>query len=222
LIDPSFPVDESRKLVGVITQDPVIFGNSPLRYNLDPFNEFSDEACVEALKMSGLAHRFTVAAARRQSAGCHVEDLSLPTSPSSAARGDKDLDLSFFIDDSGGNLSVGERQLLCLARVLLRSPLVLLCDEATASVDPETDLLVQRSLREWLRVRKQPCCVLTIAHRLETIRDYDKVLYLANGRVTQHASPEDLMALGPGTPFYDLVESAGPETLEMFSKPLAK
>ena len=73
-------------------------------------------------------------------------------------------------------------------RVLLRQPSVLLCDEATASVDLETDKIVQSSIRRWLRERNPRCCVLTIAHRLEPIRDYDTVIFLDRGRIAQAAA----------------------------------
>ena len=131
-----------------------------------------------------------------------------------------EVDLSFYIEDSGSNLSVGERQLLCLARVLLRSPSVLLCDEATASVDQETDKKVQTSIRTWLRDKNPRCCVLTIAHRLETIRDYDQVIFLDRGRIREMGSVEELIAVGHGGggrgAFHDLVLSAGKETAELF------
>ncbi|CAD7954906.1 unnamed protein product [Amoebophrya sp. A25] len=92
----------------------------------------------------------------------------------------------------GANLSVGERQLLCLARVLLRNPELLICDEATASVDLETDKKVQAALKTWLRTR-QNCCVLTIAHRLDTIADYEKVMVLDKGNVVEFGTIPELM-----------------------------
>ncbi|CAD7946499.1 unnamed protein product [Amoebophrya sp. A120] len=95
------------------------------------------------------------------------------------------------LQSEGSDLSVGERQLLCLARVLLRKPELLICDEATASVDFETDKKVQESLRDWSKEHGN-AIVLTIAHRLETVADYDKVLVLDNGHVAEFGDLQDL------------------------------
>jgi ABC-type multidrug transport system fused ATPase/permease subunit len=176
-------VDDARRRCGIITQDPVVFGDS-VRYNLDPFREFSDEECVESLRLSGLEKR---------------------------------LSLSDLLEDGGSNLSVGERQLLCLARVLLRRPQLLICDEATASCDLETDAFIQRSIRSWLVERNSDCCVLTIAHRLETIADYDKVLFLENGHVGEFGATRELVKREDGK-FRQLVASAGRDTLRLFEE----
>ena len=112
------------------------------------------------------------------------------------------------------SISVGERQLLCLARVVLRQPEFLVCDEATASCDLETDQMIQKALRDWLAATK--CCVLTIAHRLETIADYDQIIFLDKGVVVENGSVPELMRKGRGGCFYDLVATAGNETLRLF------
>ena len=86
------------------------------------------------------------------------------------------------IEEEGRNLSLGQRQLVCLARALLRGSQVLVLDEATASVDVATDLLIQ----ETIRTAFKQCTVLTIAHRLNTIIDYDRVLVLEQGRKVEY------------------------------------
>lgn len=116
------------------------------------------------------------------------------------------LQLETQIDQAGANLSVGERQLLCLARALLRSPRLLVCDEATSSVDAKTDSAVQRCLRE--AVANFDVSLLTIAHRLVTIADYDKVMLLEAGRMKEFDSPRNLIS-DENSAFSQLVESMG-------------
>ncbi|THC90673.1 hypothetical protein EYZ11_009866 [Aspergillus tanneri] len=100
------------------------------------------------------------------------------------------------VSDGGSNLSCGERQLLCLARSVLSCPAVLVMDEATSAVDHATDQLIQRSIRSEIG-RKIPT-LLVIAHRLQTIADFDRVLVLDEGRAVEFGSPQDLMKLEKG------------------------
>jgi ABC-type multidrug transport system fused ATPase/permease subunit len=91
------------------------------------------------------------------------------------------------VAESGSNLSQGQRQLLCLARALLKAPKVLLMDEATASIDYATDAKIQETIRQIKNT------TVTIAHRLQTIIDYDKVLVLDKGEVVEYGDPWDLL-----------------------------
>jgi ABC-type multidrug transport system fused ATPase/permease subunit len=115
--------------------------------------------------------------------------------------------LDEIVEEGGRNYSVGERQLLCLARAILSQPKVLVLDEATASVDKDTDAFIQKMIR----TRFQGTTFLTIAHRLNTIMDYDKVVVLGKGRVLECGSPKDLLQNKNGV-FTDLVDSTGKES----------
>lgn len=108
------------------------------------------------------------------------------------------------INEGGENLSVGQRQLVCLARALLRKTRVLVMDEATAAVDLETDDLIQKTIRDEFR----ECTILTIAHRLNTILDSDKVLVLDKGRIAEFAPPNDLLK-NKSSIFYGMAKDAG-------------
>ena len=108
------------------------------------------------------------------------------------------------VSENGGNLSVGQRQLLCLARAVLRQSRVLLVDEATANVDLDTDVEIQRAIR----AQFSGATVLTIAHRLATVMDSDLVVVLGEGRVLQRGRPEELAAEAGGA-LAELIREAG-------------
>ena len=99
------------------------------------------------------------------------------------------LGLQHEITEGGGNLSVGQKQLVCLARALLRNTKILILDEATAAVDLETDDLIQGTIR----TEFADCTVITIAHRLNTILDYNRVMVLSQGEIVEYDTPDNLL-----------------------------
>ncbi|XP_040515028.1 multidrug resistance-associated protein 1 isoform X2 [Gallus gallus] len=163
-----------RGNLNIIPQDPVLFSGT-LQSNLDPLGKHSDHELWEALEL------------------CDLKSFvqSLPKK------------LLHEISEGGENLSVGQRQLVCLARVLLRKKKVLVLDEATASVDMETDNLVQSTIkREFCN-----CTILTIAHRLHTVMDSERVLVLDAGRILEYDTPHNLLQRKGA--FSEMVAEAG-------------
>eukprot|EP01130_Rhizamoeba_saxonica_P010479 TRINITY_DN4290_c0_g2_i1.p1 TRINITY_DN4290_c0_g2~~TRINITY_DN4290_c0_g2_i1.p1 ORF type:complete len:1213 (-),score=271.96 TRINITY_DN4290_c0_g2_i1:21-3659(-) len=163
-----------RKKIGIIPQDPMLFSGT-IRSNLDPFDEYSDNNIWSVLRR---VHLSTYVESQ-------YEKLETP------------------ISDNGDNLSVGQKQLLCIGRALLRENSILVLDEATASVDNETDGLIQQTIR----TEFQNKTVLTIAHRLNTIMDSDKILVMDEGQVREFDSPMNLLEDANGL-FKSLVDEA--------------
>uniref|UniRef100_A0A9J7X6J7 ABC-type glutathione-S-conjugate transporter n=1 Tax=Cyprinus carpio carpio TaxID=630221 RepID=A0A9J7X6J7_CYPCA len=164
-----------RSRLTIIPQDPVLFSGT-LRMNLDPFEKSSDEEIWSVLELA------------------HLKDYvrGLPAG------------LQHEVSEGGENLSVGQRQLLCLARALLRKSRILILDEATAAVDLETDDLIQNTIRREF----SHCTVLTIAHRLNTILDSSRVMVLDSGKIVEFDSPSVLLNNQQGH-FYSMAKDAG-------------
>jgi len=179
-------LSDLRKKISIIPQDPILFSGT-IRFNMDPFNEHSDAEIWEALENAGLKQTIS-----------ELENK-----------------LESEVRTNGENFSVGQRQLLCLARAMIRDSHILIMDEATASVDIETDAIIQKALR----TKFSNVTVLTIAHRLNTIIDYDKILVLSKGEVLEYDTPKNLLfetsetgELVPctSTEFSKLVDETGP------------
>ncbi len=156
----------------VIPQDPVLFSGS-VRTNLDPFNHHPDDKLVDVLKRVGL---------------WMTEQFSCIRS------------LNDDVMQDGENFSVGQRQLLVIARALLDGAGIVICDEATAAIDAEADARIQRVLRTDFA----NSTTLTVAHRLNTIMDSSHILVMADGRCAEFDTPANLLARG-GL-FKDLVD----------------
>jgi ABC-type multidrug transport system fused ATPase/permease subunit len=149
-----------RSRLGIIPQDPVLFVGS-LRYNLDPFDQCTDAQLWAVLECVQMQ--------------AFVE-----------GQADKLLEE---VQENGSNFSVGQRQLVCIARALLLNPQVLMLDEATASIDSETDAVLQNMIRH--QFQKQT--VISIAHRLDTIIDYDRIMVMDAGNLAEFDSPMNLL-----------------------------
>ncbi|CAG9813317.1 unnamed protein product [Phaedon cochleariae] len=169
------PLDTVRSKISIIPQEPVLFSGS-MRKNLDPFDQYDDEVLWNALDQVELKEV--------------IEDLP--------------AGLNTAVSEGGANFSVGQRQLVCLARALIRNNKILVLDEATANVDPHTDALVQTTIRE----KFADCSVLTIAHRLHTVMDSDKILVMDAGTVEEFDHPHNLLQKENGI-LRSLVEVTG-------------
>lgn len=121
--------------------------------------------------------------------------------------------LQFMVTEGGSNFSVGQRQLVCLARAILRNNKILVLDEATANVDPQTDALIQKTIRR----RFADCTVLTVAHRLHTIMDSDRVLVMEGGYAKEFDIPYKLLQKPNGL-FADMVNATGEDEAEQLRK----
>ncbi|KAG1674186.1 ABC transporter C family member 3 [Nymphon striatum] len=164
-----------RSRLTIIPQDPVLFSGL-LRENLDPFKTHTDAEIWSAL-----------------------EHAHLKTYVSSLASG-----LEHEVSEGGENLSVGQRQLICLARALLRKTKILVLDEATAAIDLETDDLIQETIRKEFK----DCTILTIAHRLNTIMDSTRIIVLDKGVISEFDTPENLLQ-DKKTIFFGMAKDAG-------------
>ncbi|XP_063373553.1 ATP-binding cassette subfamily C member 4-like [Cydia amplana] len=168
----SIALKELRAKIAIIPQEPVLFSAS-LRYNMDPFDKYTDADIWRAL-----------------------EQVELKQSVTS---------LSAEVASGGSNFSAGQRQLLCLARAALARNRLLVLDEATANVDPNTDALIQKSIRKYFA----DCTVLTVAHRLHTVADSDRVIVMEAGQIVEMGHPHELLQ-NPDGPFSGMVRQLGP------------
>uniref|UniRef100_A0A4W6G1T5 ATP binding cassette subfamily C member 12 n=1 Tax=Lates calcarifer TaxID=8187 RepID=A0A4W6G1T5_LATCA len=170
----SIGLQDLRSKLSIIPQDPVLFIGT-VRYNLDPFNNYTDEEIWAALEKT------------------YMKD--------SISRLEEKLDAP--VMENGENFSVGERQLMCMARALLRNSKIILLDEATASIDAETDTLIQNTIKEAF----QHCTMLTIAHRINTVMHADRILVMDNGEAAELDHP-DVLKQRPDSLFASLLTAA--------------
>uniref|UniRef100_A0A8D0E2P0 ATP-binding cassette sub-family C member 5 n=1 Tax=Salvator merianae TaxID=96440 RepID=A0A8D0E2P0_SALMN len=163
-----------RSKLSIIPQEPVLFSGT-VRSNLDPFTQYSEEQIWDALERT------------------HMKDC-ISQMP---------MKLESEVIENGENFSVGERQLLCIARALLRRCKILILDEATAAMDTETDLLIQETIREAFA----DCTMLTIAHRLHTVLGSDRIMVLTQGQVVEFDTPSVLLS-NENSRFYAMFAAA--------------
>ncbi|EQC24811.1 ATP-binding cassette, subfamily C (CFTR/MRP), member 5, partial [Saprolegnia diclina VS20] len=164
-----------RESMAIIPQNPILFKGT-LRNYLDPFDDYSDDQLWDALTKVRMQTRVS------------TEELKLE-SP---------------IEENGENYSVGERQMLCMARALLRQSKIVVMDEATAAIDHETD----QNLQQVIRTAFANSTVLTVAHRLDTVLDCDRIMVFDQGRCVQCDTPQSLIDAGEGI-FFELCDEGG-------------
>ncbi|KAF9476113.1 multidrug resistance-associated ABC transporter [Pholiota conissans] len=178
-------LDALRTTITIIPQTPELLSGT-LRENLDPFDQHDDATLNAALQSAGL--------------------FSLQQQDLDEAESEVRLGLDSKIASGGGNLSVGERQIIALARAMVRGSKLLMLDEATSAIDYKTDSIIQNTLRTQL---PKDVTVITVAHRLQTIMDSDKILVLDNGRIAEYGKPIELLAIEKGGMLRALVDESG-------------
>lgn len=171
----SMPLKSLRSKMSIIPQAPVLF-KGPLRGYMDPFEEYSDAEIWEAFEKVEMKEQISVLEGQ----------------------------LQYELSENGENFSVGERQMLCMARAMLTKARVVVMDEATASIDHETE----KKLQHMINRDFQNATVLTIAHRLATVLDSDRIMVLSEGRVVEFDSPRNLVKNKNGM-FYELAKEGG-------------
>ncbi|SPO00662.1 related to ATP-binding cassette transporter protein YOR1 [Cephalotrichum gorgonifer] len=176
-------LQDLRSRLAIIPQDPTLFKGT-VRSNLDPFSEHTDLELWSALRQAGLV------APQQQPQGEHPNgSTSQDATPS---RDQTSTHLDSVVEEDGLNFSLGQRQLMALARALVRGSQIIVCDEATSSVDMETDEKIQTTIATGFRGKTLLC----IAHRLRTIVGYDRICVMDAGSIAELGTPVELWELG--------------------------
>ena len=199
-------LEDLRRSIAILPQEPLLFSGT-LRSNLDPFERFDDARLWDAM------HRaYLTSASNASEPGTGTvtpnPDATTPNNPQATQEQEPKsltrLTLDSIIDEEGANLSVGQRSLVSLARALVKNSKIILLDEATASVDLETDTKIQRTIRTEFADRTMLC----IAHRLSTIIGYDKIIVMDDGKVAEFDTPLNLFDT-PDSIFRGMCERSG-------------
>lgn len=180
-----------RSKLSIIPQDPVLFRGT-IRKNLDPFHEHSDDKLWDALRRTGLIEESRLDIIKKQIRP--TEDITTIGNNNNDSSNEITLHkfhLDQTVEDEGSNFSLGERQLIAFARALVRDSKILILDEATSSVDYETDSKIQHTIIKEFK----DCTILCIAHRLKTIINYDRILVLDKGEIKEFDTPWNLFNL---------------------------
>ncbi|KAJ7485641.1 multidrug resistance-associated ABC transporter [Mycena latifolia] len=184
-----------RSRITIIPQDPTILSGS-LRSTLDVFEEYEDAEIFESLRRVHL-----------------IPSEGTPEEEANVVNQNIFRNLDSSVSEGGENFSTGEKQLLCMARAILKRSKILVMDEATASVDYATDELIGKTIRQEFA----ESTILTIAHRLRTVIDYDRVMLLDQGRIAEFDRPAVLLR-NPNSKFYALCKATGKEEFAMLRK----
>ncbi|GME71317.1 unnamed protein product [Ambrosiozyma monospora] len=190
-------LNKLRSKLSIIPQDPVLFVGT-IRSNLDPFEQRTDDELWDALRRA------------------HLVDASVLEKAKKQTKRDENMHkfhLDQVVEDDGSNFSLGERQLLALARALVRKSRILILDEATSSVDYETDSKIQQTIVDEFA----SCTILCIAHRLKTIVNYDRILVLEAGKVAEFDTPWRLFQNESGM-FRGMCDQSGVDVTDFVNK----
>ncbi|KAJ9111103.1 hypothetical protein QFC19_001302 [Naganishia cerealis] len=214
----SIGVDDLRSRITYIPQDAVLFSGT-VRENLDPFQECTDQELLEALDrvQLGANTKTPVAShlASRDPSAVRLSEIADDAETASAddsfasmstpvASGKAKVGLDTEVSAGGLSLSQGQRQLLAMARAMLRRSNLVIADEATASIDMATDIIIQQAIR----TEFADACVITIAHRLDTVIDYDRLMVLSDGKIVEFDTPWALIQKEGGA-FRSFCEQSG-------------
>ncbi|KAF9051842.1 multidrug resistance-associated ABC transporter [Panaeolus papilionaceus] len=191
----SIGLTDLRSRLTIIPQDPTILSGN-LRSTLDVFDEYQDYEIYEALRRVHL-----------------IPSEDTPAEAADTVNSNVFRDLDSAVSEGGDNFSTGEKQLLCMARAILKRSKVLVMDEATASVDYSTDELISKTIRSEFA----ESTILTIAHRLRTVIDYDRVMILEQGRIVEFDKPAELLRKSESK-FYALCKATGKEEFSVLKK----
>jgi len=185
----SIGLQDLRTRITIVSQDVTLFEGT-VRENLDPLQSHSDEECWQVLRSCGLASSAAMFGDDAGGlSGCPSTNKLGPDhhQPAASTVFLKSLDMK--ISEGGKSFSVGQRQMLALARAMLRRSKVIIMDEATSSIDLQSDAQIQSTIRECMG----DSMVITIAHRLFTVVDYDKLIILKEGRIAEIGAPKELI-----------------------------
>ncbi|GMF07504.1 unnamed protein product [Ambrosiozyma monospora] len=178
-----------RSKLTIIPQDPVLFRGT-VRQNLDPFHQLTDEVLYAALVRSGCIEKNELATVMKQKVG-NGDELHK-------------FHLDGEVEDNGDNFSLGQRQIMALCRAMVKESKILILDEATSSVDYETDAKIQSTIVQEFG----HCTILCIAHRLKTIINYDRILVMDKGEVAEFDTPLNLFSRPDGI-FRSMCDKSG-------------
>ncbi|KAJ2333237.1 hypothetical protein GGI00_002426 [Coemansia sp. RSA 2681] len=197
----SIGLQDLRSRISIIPQDPALFEGT-IRDNLDPAHEYTDDEVWAAINACQIANLLDMPTGKYTEKPATADDDDDDNFSRSKGRWIEGMGLSKWVEHSGSNFSVGQRQLVSLCRALLWRRKIVVLDEATANVDSKTDQIMQSVIRQEFK----DCTVLTIAHRLNTIMDSDRILVMDQGSVAEFDTPANLLARD-GSHFTRLVES---------------